>query len=104
MAQGPVKTAGTAKVFSDAVPVEAASNETSDDDEFTAPTEEEKLKLNRVPDSIPPVSYVLCIVELAERASYYGASTVFSNFTEFGLPAGGSGSGAVPKKRGASRV
>ncbi|KAK8204393.1 peptide transporter ptr2 [Zalaria obscura] len=37
---------------------------------------------------------MLCIVELAERASYYGVQTVFSNFMQFALPAGGNGAGA----------
>ena len=43
------------------------------------------------------VSYALCAVEFAERASYYGVTTVFSNFMQFGLPAGGNGAGAPPK-------
>lgn len=43
-----------------------------------------------------PVAYMLCIVELAERASYYGVQTVFSNFMQYPLPAGGNGAGATP--------
>ncbi|EMC98976.1 hypothetical protein BAUCODRAFT_120266 [Baudoinia panamericana UAMH 10762] len=39
---------------------------------------------------------MLCIVEFAERASYYGVQTIFANFMQFPLPPGGSGSGAVP--------
>lgn len=46
---------------------------------------------------MPPVAYALCAVEFAERASYYGASTVFSNFMQFPLPAGGNGAGAPPR-------
>jgi len=48
------------------------------DDELVPPTEEERHILRRVPGSIPAVSYVLCVAELAERASYYGATTVFN--------------------------
>ena len=41
-----------------------------------------------IADSIPTVSYRLCAVEFAERASYYGVQTVFSSFIEFPLPKG----------------
>lgn len=33
-------------------------------------------------------AYVLCAVEFAERASYYGVNQVFSNFMEYDLPKG----------------
>ncbi|CZR64647.1 related to peptide transport protein [Phialocephala subalpina] len=66
-------------------------------DGFGRPTEEERLTLRRVSGSIPKIAYILCIVEFAERASYYGCSGVFSNFVEFPLPAGGNGAGATPK-------
>lgn len=67
------------------------------DDEHPVPTAEEKATLRKVADSIPYVSYMLCLVELAERASFYGVKTVFNNFMQFPLPEGGDGSGAVPK-------
>ncbi|OAA55248.1 Oligopeptide transporter [Niveomyces insectorum RCEF 264] len=116
--EGPAKGLGVAQVFSGVVPVESeevgaaevdavkpeydieagADNVSSHSDpDYPEPTEEERHTLRRVAGSIPAVSYVLCVAELAERASYYGASTVFSNFMEFPLPKGGSGSGAVPK-------
>jgi proton-dependent oligopeptide transporter, POT family len=41
------------------------------------------------------VAWTLCVVELAERASYYGATTVFNNFIEYPLPEGGPGTGAI---------
>lgn len=37
----------------------------------------------------------MCMIELAERASYYGSQGCFSNFVRGGLPAGGNGAGAV---------
>ncbi len=43
------------------------------------------------------MSYILCVAELAERASYFGASTVLNNFMQFPLPKGGNGTGAVAK-------
>lgn len=74
----------------------ALSVSDSTSDRF-APTAEEKQKLRRVAGSIPWVSYLLCIVELAERASFYGCKTVFNNFLQFPLPKGGNGAGAVAK-------
>ncbi|CAF3487648.1 unnamed protein product [Fusarium graminearum] len=61
------------------------------------PTTEEREKLRKIAGSIPWVSYLLCIVELAERASFYGCKTVFNNFLQFPLPKGGNGAGAVAK-------
>ncbi|KAI9833920.1 MAG: hypothetical protein M1819_003429 [Sarea resinae] len=61
------------------------------------PTEEELLTLRKVAGSVPNIAYLLCAVEFAERASYYGCSRVFSNFVEFPLPKGGNGAGAPPR-------
>lgn len=75
-----------------------ATHDVEDDDpDFPAPTEEEKTTLRKVADKIPSVSYALCAVEFAERASYYGVQTIFSNFMQFGLPKGGNGAGAPPR-------
>lgn len=41
-------------------------------EDYPLPTEEEARTLRKVADSIPNVAWMLCIVELAERASYYG--------------------------------
>ncbi|KAJ3757127.1 PTR2-domain-containing protein [Lentinula raphanica] len=63
------------------------------------PTEEERLILRRVSDTLPWASYLIAFVELAERFSYYGASVVFTNFIQQTLPdgsrtgAGGGGDG-----------
>lgn len=40
---------------------------------------------------------MLCWVEFAERASYYGVQTIFSNFMQYPLPPGGNGAGAPPR-------
>ncbi|CRG92670.1 Peptide transporter PTR2 [Talaromyces islandicus] len=69
----------------------------SSDDEHPAPTEEESRTLRKVAENLPLVSFSLCLVEFAERASYYGAKTVFSNFIQFPLPKGGNGAGAPPR-------
>ena len=64
-------------------------------EEYNPPTEEEQHVLRKVAGRIPAVAYLLCIVELAERASYYGVNNVFNNYLEFPLPEGGDGTGAV---------
>lgn len=53
---------------------------------YPPPTEEEAQTLRKIPDSIPITAYMLCLVEFAERASYYGVQTVFSNFMQYPLP------------------
>lgn len=58
------------------------------DDEYPLPTAEEKSTLRLVSDDLSIAAFALCIVEFAERASYYGAQNIFSNFVEFPLPAG----------------
>lgn len=68
--------------------LEAVRPSIADQHEYPSPTDEERNTLRRVADSVPNVSYWLCAVEFAERASYYGVQTVFSNFTEFPLPKG----------------
>ena len=53
---------------------------------YPTPTEEEAKTLRKVADSIPITAYMLCLVEFAERASYYGVQTIFSNFMQYPLP------------------
>jgi dipeptide/tripeptide permease len=48
-------------------------------------------------DEEPWTSYLLCGVEFAERASYYGCKQVFKNFIRAPLPEGGNGAGAPPR-------
>ncbi|KAI5889083.1 PTR2-domain-containing protein [Schizophyllum commune H4-8] len=67
---------------------------TEADNDGRAPTDEEKATLRHVSAPILWSSYVVCVVELAERASYYGVSGVFTNFIQRPLPAGGNGAGA----------
>lgn len=64
------------------------TNALDDFDEYPVPTEEEKATLRKIPARVSFVSFALCIVEFAERASYYGAKTVFNNFIQFPLPKG----------------
>ncbi|OBR14588.1 POT family protein [Colletotrichum higginsianum IMI 349063] len=66
-----------------------------DDEAYPTPTEEERTTLRKVADSIPLTSWSLCIVEMAERASYYGVKAAFNNYLQFPLPEGGPGTGAI---------
>ncbi|GMF53987.1 unnamed protein product [[Candida] boidinii] len=62
----------------------------------------------RVPDNIdltnlkkttgnpPKIVYLICFVELAERASYYGITGCLTNFIQRRLPENGNGWGAPP--------
>ncbi|KAI0395326.1 major facilitator superfamily transporter peptide [Xylariaceae sp. FL0594] len=58
------------------------------------PTDEERETLRRVPGSIPPVAYMICIVEFCERASFYGVQPLIANYVNRKLPPGGNGYGA----------
>jgi POT family proton-dependent oligopeptide transporter len=55
-------------------------------DGLTLATEEDKLTLRRVADGIPWNAYLIAVVELSERFSYYGSTVVFTNFIQRGLP------------------
>ncbi|KAF7419195.1 hypothetical protein PC9H_001781 [Pleurotus ostreatus] len=52
------------------------------------PTEEERLTLRRVADTIPWNAYMIALVELAERFSFYGSTVVFTNYIQQPLPDG----------------
>ncbi|KAJ7590839.1 PTR2-domain-containing protein [Mycena floridula] len=61
------------------------------------PTEEEQTTLRMISGPIPWAAYLICLVEFAERASYYGCTGVFSNYIQRPLPVGGNGAGAPPR-------
>lgn len=61
------------------------------------PTPDELLTLRRVAGPMPTVAYLICAVEFAERASYYGVQQLIGNYVNRPLPKGGNGWGAPPK-------
>ncbi|TFK71960.1 peptide transporter PTR2A [Pluteus cervinus] len=66
------------------------------------PTEEEVHTLRRVSDTIPWNAYLIAVIELAERFSFYGASVVFTNFIQQPLPPGSrTGAGFADGQSGA---
>ncbi|KAH6604252.1 hypothetical protein Trco_007698 [Trichoderma cornu-damae] len=110
VANGPTHERGTVEILSGAAPIEGEDlgitldrlhedieKVSLEDPDGREPTEEEKVTLRKVAGSIPAISWVLCVAELAERASYYGTKQVFNNYLQFPLPKGGNGSGAIPK-------
>ncbi|WWD05233.1 hypothetical protein V865_003306 [Kwoniella europaea PYCC6329] len=60
------------------------------------PTASQSSRLRHVPGEVPWTAYAIALVELAERASYYGVGGLFPNFVQRPLPAGGPGTGAPP--------
>lgn len=58
---------------------DAASLVTADGDE---PTDEEKQTLRKVSDKLPWSAFLVCVVELCERFTYYGLSGPFQNYIE----------------------
>lgn len=55
------------------------------------PTQDELMTLKRVAVPLPYTAYLLCVVEFAERGSYFGCKQVFANFVNNPLPVGGTG-------------
>lgn len=55
-----------------------------EDEDFEAPTEEEMQTLRHVGGKIPMRCWLIAIVELSERFSYYGLSAPFQNYMEYG--------------------
>jgi hypothetical protein len=66
-------------------------HEVYDRDGNILPTEKELKTLRRVTVPLPWTAYLLCIVELAERGSYFGCRQVFANFVNNPRPVGGNG-------------
>lgn len=58
---------------------DAASFTTADGDE---PSDEEKQNLRMVADKLPWAAFLVCIIELCERFTYYGLSGPFQNYIE----------------------
>lgn len=58
------------------------------------PTEEEKRTLRHVGDPLPKSAFLVAIVELCERFTYYGASGIFQNYVQKPLD-GSEGRGAL---------
>ncbi|KAE8225928.1 hypothetical protein CF319_g1406 [Tilletia indica] len=59
---------------------------THDEEGRPYPSEAEIATLRRVPASIPVSAFLVALLELAERLSYYGAVQVFQNFVQRPLP------------------
>jgi POT family proton-dependent oligopeptide transporter len=58
------------------------------------PTEEERKTLRRVGEPLPKAAFLVAVVELCERFTYYGASGIFQNYVQRPLD-GSEGRGAL---------
>ncbi|ORY05075.1 POT family-domain-containing protein [Clohesyomyces aquaticus] len=58
------------------------------------PTEEEKKTLRHVGEPLPKAAFLVAVVELCERFTYYGASGIFQNYVQRPLD-GSEGRGAL---------
>ena len=76
--------------------MEVAHPHSADDNrDGLEPTAEERKIFRAVPGKIPLTAYLRCVIEFAERASWYGVTQCFGNFINRPLPAGGNGAGAT---------
>jgi hypothetical protein len=83
-----------AKVSVDAGEITLAAATLDDEEEEhneKYPTDEEKRTLRKVAGPVSYAGYLLCAVECANNASYYGVTGVFANFIQRPLPEGGNG-------------
>ncbi|PSN69745.1 putative MFS peptide transporter Ptr2 [Corynespora cassiicola Philippines] len=73
-----------------------AQDNGSSHDQFggEVPTEEEKKTLRHVGEPLPKAAFLVAIVELCERFTYYGASGIFQNYVQRPLD-GSQGMGAL---------
>ena len=55
-------------------------DEEHDDFDGLKPTEEEKATLRRIGEPVPKSAFLVAVVELCERFTYYGASGIFQNY------------------------
>lgn len=65
-----------------------------DKDGNQIPTEEEKRTLRHRPERLPKAAFLVAVVELCERFTYYGASGIFQNYVKKPLD-GSEGRGAL---------
>ncbi|KAF2464029.1 di/tri peptide transporter 2 [Lindgomyces ingoldianus] len=73
---------------------EIVSQEDEDQLGGERPTEEEKRTLRHVGEPLPKAAFLVAIVELCERFTYYGASGIFQNYVQRPLD-GSEGRGAL---------
>ncbi|CCH43248.1 putative membrane protein [Wickerhamomyces ciferrii] len=66
-------------------------------EKYPEPTTEDYATLPKKIGHAPYKAYLICLIEFAERASYYGIKGRLNNFVQLPLPTGGNGSGAPPK-------
>ncbi|CCH42578.1 Peptide transporter [Wickerhamomyces ciferrii] len=66
-------------------------------EQYPEPTTEDYATLPKKLGHAPYKTYLICLIEFAERASYYGVKGRLNNFIQLPLPKDGNGAGAPPK-------
>ncbi|GAB7326886.1 hypothetical protein MBLNU13_g10807t1 [Cladosporium sp. NU13] len=77
LAGGYIGPADTKEKHADVTPTDVEMDPTPDGGE---PNEQEKLSLRRVGENLPAPAYLIAIVELTERFTYYGCQGLFQNY------------------------
>jgi hypothetical protein len=75
---------------------ERLSDDPLDTDDEEEPTEEEIHTLRHIAESLPVSCWLIAVVELCERFTYYGAQGLFQNYVQRPLD-GSLGRGALGK-------
>lgn len=71
---------GPAKEKQDIIQSDSEAFPTPDGDE---PSDHEKRTLRRIGENLPAAAYLIAIVELTERFTYYGAQGLFQNYISY---------------------
>ena len=75
-------------------PVETTEKALGDTSDGEEPNDEEKKKLRHVAENLPISAWLVAIVELCERFTFYGMSGIFQNYINLPLD-GSQGRGAL---------
>ena len=68
-------------------------------DEGDGPTEEERITLRHVSDKLPWSAFLVAVIELCERFTYYGLSGPFQNYVQRGYHTASGLPGALGEMR-----
>ena len=74
---------GLARVDSDVTRNNEKDEEIVETPDGEEPNEREKRSLRRVGENLPASAFLIAIVELTERCTYYGAQGLFQNYISF---------------------
>ena len=97
---GEINNIEKTEVEKDVTTQDYSHNQLADDDDFSdtyddeEPTADEKATLRHMPENLPVSAWLVAVVELCERFTYYGITAVFQNYLQRPLD-GSQGRGAL---------